>query len=236
MSAFERAIQHVYEREGYYVNHKNDLGGETYVGIARNAHPTWSGWKIIDAWKAKNGTPPHKYKFSDSRLPQLIKDLYYQKFWLPYKLDKIQSENVALILFDAAMGQTGGFGWMVRRALANNGFSKYTVSDSPIMGMRFTDQIVTDINSINARAFYNSFRGVREWYFKYRASKPGQSVFLRGWLRRIAGNKWSDTIENSYNMAVEYVIREQYYMIGFLIAAIVVVVVIKANNKYKVFK
>ena len=39
MNKFDRAVEFVLKREGGYVNHPNDPGGETNFGISKRAHP-----------------------------------------------------------------------------------------------------------------------------------------------------------------------------------------------------
>ena len=48
MAIFEPAFKLLILHEGGYANNKNDIGGETYRGIARNYWPKWVGWKLID--------------------------------------------------------------------------------------------------------------------------------------------------------------------------------------------
>ena len=45
------------KREGFYNNDPDDMGGETYRGVARNYHPQWEGWAIVDARKQALGRP-----------------------------------------------------------------------------------------------------------------------------------------------------------------------------------
>ena len=47
MAQFKIAFQKTLLHEGNYSNDPSDLGGETYKGIARNIHSSWSGWRII---------------------------------------------------------------------------------------------------------------------------------------------------------------------------------------------
>jgi lysozyme family protein len=68
-----RIYEIVMKYEGGYVNHPNDLGGETYKGIARNAHPNWEGWKFIDQ---KRPVPE-----------DLVRRFYYEQFWKPLRCD-----------------------------------------------------------------------------------------------------------------------------------------------------
>ena len=50
-SDFEKSLTFVLSAEGGYANNKNDKGGETYKGVARNYNPHWGGWVQIDLVK-----------------------------------------------------------------------------------------------------------------------------------------------------------------------------------------
>jgi hypothetical protein len=50
-SNYKEAYKATCKFEGGYANDKNDTGGETYKGIARNYWPKWAGWKTVDASK-----------------------------------------------------------------------------------------------------------------------------------------------------------------------------------------
>lgn len=84
LPAFERMIVN----EGGYVltNVKDDRGGMTYAGIARNRWPAWAGWSVVDA----GGQPP----------ADLVRGFYRLNFWNPLRLDEVQHQAIAQNLFD----------------------------------------------------------------------------------------------------------------------------------------
>lgn len=88
--AFERMIQN----EGGFklVNVQADRGGQTYAGIARNFHPSWPGWRHIDAGDLQNPS-----------LSALVRDFYRTQFWEKMAGDRIASQIVAESLFDFAV-------------------------------------------------------------------------------------------------------------------------------------
>ena len=75
MSDFLQAYERMIVNEGGYVLHtvKNDRGGQTYAGIARNAWPEWAGWAYIDA----GDTPP----------AEMVRGFYRSNFWTPLRLE-----------------------------------------------------------------------------------------------------------------------------------------------------
>src|ERR1035437_8130812 len=60
--------------EGKYSNDKDDPGGETYKGIARNMNKNFEGWNIIDSQRERNNFP--EILESDSKLQQSVMNFY----------------------------------------------------------------------------------------------------------------------------------------------------------------
>lgn len=88
MADFLPSFERVLRNEGGYVLHtvKDDRGGATYAGIARNFHPSWSGWKVID----QGETPP----------ADMVRQFYRSNFWHPLRLDEVTHQEVAANIFD----------------------------------------------------------------------------------------------------------------------------------------
>lgn len=87
--------------EGTYANDPNDSGGETYKGIARNAHPTWPGWAIVDAAKAAPHFPASLDK--DPLVQSKVFQFYKVLFWDVSFLDQCPSQAVANELFEQSV-------------------------------------------------------------------------------------------------------------------------------------
>lgn len=128
--SFTRAFATTMQREGGYINNPKDSGGETYMGIARNHHPWWEGWTIIDELIA------HQEPLSLSvELSQLVRDFYRSEFWDRLKCGLIDpvSEAVAEELFEASVncGRSNGVKFLQRalNTLNSNGklFADLTV-------------------------------------------------------------------------------------------------------------
>lgn len=97
MTAYKRTS--VYE--GGYANDPADRGGETWKGIARNMHPHWSGWVIIDTFRPKQGFPENLKKVDV--LEWSVQKFYQEKFWLPIWGDKIKDQDIANDIYDMAV-------------------------------------------------------------------------------------------------------------------------------------
>lgn len=106
MANFNLAFERTKKFEGGYVNDKSDRGGETYVGIARNFHPNWRGWVIIDQQKSKPNFPANLKECKE--LEPLISSFYKSIFWDAVWGDKIIKQNVADDLYDTAVNMGVG--------------------------------------------------------------------------------------------------------------------------------
>lgn len=83
-SVFEKALEHVLQFEGGYVNDPHDPGGETIYGISRRHHP--------EAWK--DGKPTKK----------LAAEIYRRMYWERLRCSELPAA-VAVLVFDGAINQ-----------------------------------------------------------------------------------------------------------------------------------
>lgn len=115
---FLKAYQETNGHEGFWSNHKNDRGGETWKGIARNFHPKWRGWVIIESYKKKVGFPSILSRVSE--LNVLHQQFFYDEFWKRIKLDAVADidQNIAMKLYDIGVNMgTSVPSKMLQRAL-----------------------------------------------------------------------------------------------------------------------
>ncbi len=92
--------------EGGYGNSPTDKGGETIFGIARNYHPEWEGWPILDILKTQPDFPN-----CANHNPQLISmagRFIKEHFWDPMRLDDFASQELANYLYEGVVNF--GFG------------------------------------------------------------------------------------------------------------------------------
>ena len=86
MADFEKAFQRLMKDEGFVLTDAvGDHGGQTYAGITRKNHSSWTGWRWIDA----GDTPP----------TDLVRELYAAEYWLPLRANDIKPQRVAEVLF-----------------------------------------------------------------------------------------------------------------------------------------
>lgn len=115
MADFDKAFPKIASFEGYYVSqeweraHGDQHSGETYMGVDRIANPTWTGWAIIDKYKAQHGTPAWNFRFpQELGLEDLVKQYAKTQYWDVIHGDDIQNQDVAeMVLENKWGGYTG---------------------------------------------------------------------------------------------------------------------------------
>lgn len=103
MANFKIAFKKTIKKEGGYCNVEGDRGGETYKGIARNIHPTWTGWISVDQIRKAH---PKGFKSILENTPELqkkVEDFYKRNFWNELHLDDCPNQELANQCFDTAV-------------------------------------------------------------------------------------------------------------------------------------
>ncbi len=110
--AFERTS---INEGGWKADEPNDSGGETYRGVARNYHPNWLGWPMIDMAKGDAGFPD--VLLADDALNDLVEEFYLEEYWARVRCEGMP-QAIANEVFDKAvlMG-VGKSGKILQKAL-----------------------------------------------------------------------------------------------------------------------
>lgn len=178
-SRFSKAYAITAQHEGGYAFVKGDRGGQTYKGIARNFHGSWKGWLIIDAYKSLHGKIPHNYVFDNDDLQLLVEEFYYEKFYKGYQIDKIESEPLAIQLYDSVV--LSGSNAIILLQKSCNMLS----NDAPLkVDGLIGKNTVLRVNSIPEEPLHDTFRAQRMGYLDRIGQRPTQKKFRDGWLKR----------------------------------------------------
>lgn len=162
--------------EGGYSNHNDDKGGETYAGIARNFHPSWRGWSIVDNYKKSQHSVKklNEVLKGNVQLQEMVEAFYMQNFWDAIMGDKIMNQLIADNIYDFAVNS--GVNRAVRYAQRIAG-----ASDDGVMGPK----TVKAINQ-NIEGFVTKYKASRLAFInKVIANNESQEVFRKGWTNRI---------------------------------------------------
>ncbi|RLA38819.1 MAG: hypothetical protein DRR06_20155 [Gammaproteobacteria bacterium] len=188
MANFTEAYKQTSAHEGGYVNDTIDRGGETYRGISRIHHPSWSGWEVIGAQKGKSNFP--LLLKSDRSLQATVKKFYKQKYWDKFQGDEIADQEIANELYDTGvnMGVRQGVRFLQNGLnLLNRDENNY--QDIVIDGW-FGGQTLATLathagqdRSIDALLrLMNIQQGAR--YVTIMEADSSQERYARGWLKR----------------------------------------------------
>jgi lysozyme family protein len=183
---FQSAFDNTMKYEGGYSNHPHDRGGETFRGIARNFHPTWKGWAIVDEYQNKYS----QAMLLDIRLDRYTKEFYKTKYWDKFKGDKFpeKASSTAAELFDISVNMgTRTAGKFLQRALNILNRDERNYGDLLVDGIVGSKTIgvinkyVHDDTELRTIIVY--MKAAR--YIQIAEANTSQEIFIRGWLNRI---------------------------------------------------
>ena len=151
--------------EGGYVNHPNDKGGATNKGITIGTFRSFYGLgkSVADL---KNITDAQWM------------NIFRKGYWDRCKADQIADQSVANLIVDWAWG-SGTTGIKLAQQVAG-------ATADGIVGPK----TLAAWNGIDASTLFARLWKRRKEHFEACARKPGQGVFLKGWLRRLNGIKY----------------------------------------------
>jgi lysozyme family protein len=190
---FDLIFEKIMKHEGFYSNHANDRGGQTYRGIARKFHPDWEGWTIIDKIMDENGN------FSEASLPlsttidldTKVREFYKQNYYDDFCGDSLPFA-VAQEMFDISINMG------LRRAVlflqnSINALNRSGVQPDLVADGIFGNKTLAGVNEFLDKGNYmwlvkllNIMQGYQ--YAEIAMNNADQRVFLRGWLKRVEIN------------------------------------------------
>ena len=156
--------------EGGVSNHPNDKGGLTKWGVTQATYQSVFG-------KTKTVVDMTEKEW----------DYIFRKlFWDVWQADKINDQSIANLLVDWVWG-SGTTGIKLAQGVLG-------VVQDGIVGPK----TLAAVNGQDASTLFAKLWKRRKEHFEACARKPGQSVFLRGWLSRLSGIKYGKLLLNAY--------------------------------------
>lgn len=190
MANFNIAYQITSAVEGGYSNNPSDNGGETWKGIARKMHSSWSGWELVDKHKQEPDFPSNLYK--DADLQNRVLSFYKASQWDVLKLDQVNSQSIANELYDTGvnMGLSTAAKFLQRSLNVLN----RSYSSSPLFPDLTVDGLIgskslsalNSLSSDDTKVLYkllNALQGER--YILLCEASQSQEQFIRGWASRV---------------------------------------------------
>lgn len=181
MANFKKAYLRTCKIEAGYSNKATDRGGETWRGIARNYHPKWNGWAIVDRYKktCRDTKTLNKVLGADEELENLVLLFYQIGFWNVNRLSEIPCQLLAENVYDAGVNcGTGTAAKFLQKAI--NKLKPNAVAVDGAIGNK-TIEAASQLGLDLVKPFVD----IREAYHKNIViNNPGQKVNLNGWLAR----------------------------------------------------
>lgn len=183
---FERSVERVLKTEAGYVNHKDDTGGETNLGITK-----------ATALENKDIWAKHNWNGDMKTLPRsFAKEVYKRKYWDRIRGDQLHDIYPLLAdhMFDFAINAgTGAAVKHLQRALNVLNRKQVDYADVGVDGALGQGTI----NSLLAYARKRGQRGVEnlvlalvamQWnfYLSITENREANESFTNGWLERAA--------------------------------------------------
>lgn len=154
---FKECLDLVLKSEGGYINHKDDPGGMTNLGVTKRVWQEYTGHEADE-------------KEMRSLTPEKVAPLYEQKYWRPC-YGEVLPRGLDFIIFSMAVN--AGPGRSVKLFQQSLGL----VPDG-IIGPRTRELISTS----NTATLITKFSEARREYYKSLKTFP---AFGRGWLARV---------------------------------------------------
>lgn len=154
---WEEALAHVLKYEGGYVNHKDDPGGRTNLGVTQRVWEEWTGKPATEADMR-------------SLTVEMVSPLYKKRYWDAVRGDDLPS-GVDLCVFDCAVNAgVGRASKFLQQAVGVN-------ADGQIGPMT-----VAATTSKPANEVIEAFCNLRETHYK---SLSTFATFGKGWMWRL---------------------------------------------------
>lgn len=187
MANFATAYEETANNEGGYANDKDDKGGETFKGIARQFETNWPGWLIVDKLKQQPDFPNNLSLSSD--LQKLVLTKYKTNYWDALNLDFIKHQKVANELFDTAVNMGVGRAALFFQRVLNVMNRKGTLFQDLKLDAQVGPKTVGVFNGLTMQdkeyvwRLLNCLQG--EKYISICEANPTQEKFMRSWASRV---------------------------------------------------
>ena len=160
---FEKIFNYLIYVEGGYTDDRYDKGGKTKYGI-------------IEVEARKYG---YKGLMKDLTL-ELAKEIYFKKYFIKNKLDKIDNEEIALSICDWTVNSGA---WGLKKAQQTLNELGYNLVVDGIFG----NKTLQALNTVDVNKFLEIYHNKqRLFYNNIVKNNPTQKKFLQGWLNRVS--------------------------------------------------
>lgn len=154
---WDEALKHILKYEGGYVNHKDDPGGRTNLGVTQRVWEEWTG-------------KPATEEDMRGLTPAMVAPLYKKRYWDAVRGDDLPS-GVDLCVFDCAVNAgVGRASKFLQQAIG--------VPADGVIGPK----TLTAVTAKPADEVIKAFCNLREAHYK---SLSTFATFGKGWMNRL---------------------------------------------------
>lgn len=153
-----------------YVLNPDDKGGETFSGVCRKHFPQLQVWQKLD--EIAEVKEKKKYAPTEEEWEEIYR-VYYDRFYVPLRIDYIDNPKLALHLFD--------FG-------VNAGPATAIKTLQSVLGVKVDGKIgpvTISTANVQQRVAQNFILARKNHYEAIARRNPTQRRFLKGWLNRV---------------------------------------------------
>lgn len=185
---FLTAVAPLLAHEGYWVNHPNDRGKETYRGISRLHHPSWEGWERVDRHKQFGGPDAMK---EDKQLEEMVLRFYKANYWDVWLGDEIAEIDPPLAeeILEAMVNIGPRVIEWLQRCINYLNRNEKNFADIAVDGWVGSEtlralgqlELLGDMDVLYK--MMNVCQG--HWYMRLMGKSESQEVFARGWFSRV---------------------------------------------------
>ena len=158
---FSPALKLLLDSEGGFVNHPEDPGGMTNLGVTKKVWESWVGHAVSE-------------KVMRALTPEKVAPLYKKKYWDAVKADDLP-DGLDYLMFDFAVNAGPG------RAIKTMQKAIGTTPDGDI-----GPKTIQALKNADNSELVAKFSAEKEAFYR---SLPTFGTFGKGWLRRVAEAK-----------------------------------------------
>lgn len=158
---WQKSFEFMLQSEGGYVNHPQDPGGRTNLGVTQRVWEEWVGRESNE-------------KEMRSLTPAMVAPLYKRKFWDACKCDELPA-GVDYLVFDFAVNAGPGRSAKILQTAVG------TTPDGAI-----GPKTLAAVRAQDPVALIDKFSDAKEAFYR---SLPTFETFGKGWLNRVAAVK-----------------------------------------------
>lgn len=213
MADFSTILKKTFNVEGGYQAYPNDNGNYTSSGkLVGTNHGVAA--ITLETYLGREPTVAEMKGLTTTMATSIYKKL----FWDKMKGDKIISQSVAHIFWEAYVAS----GNLIRpRKAINKYYKKQVVSES---ATPFTDEVVNYVNNADAKKLFDiAWQQEVDQRYAVVQKNPSKAMFLDGWINRLNGVTFTDEVIRNTALAG----------LGFLLIAVSFYLIYKSQTVKK---